>query len=84
MGFGLNLTVTTNRSFARPPDLPVELANLIEVRAHAGIGKFRIVRLDRFENRDMRIEGDPVLAGIAERYASLIDQPIDDGPSMTT
>src|SRR6266699_5381881 len=43
--FGLNSTVTMNRSLARPPDLPVELANLIQVRAHAGIGKFRIVRL---------------------------------------
>jgi hypothetical protein len=27
----------------------------------------------------MRIEGDPVLAGIAERHASLVDQPIDNG-----
>src|SRR6476620_10157496 len=74
VGFGLNSTVTMNRSIARPPDLPVELANLIQVRAHAGIGKFRIVRLDRFEDRDMRIEGNPVLAGIAERHASLVDQ----------
>ncbi len=34
----------------------------------------------RFEDRDTRIEGDPVLAGITERHASLVDQPIDDGP----
>ena len=50
------------------------------MRAHAGIGKFWIVRLDSLEDRDMRLEGDPVLAGIAERHASLVDQPIDDGP----
>jgi hypothetical protein len=63
--FGLNSMVTMNRSLARPPDLPVELANLIEVRAHAGAGKFRIMRLDRLEDREMRIEGEPVLTGIA-------------------
>jgi hypothetical protein len=73
VGFGSNSTVTMNRSLARPPDLPVEVANLIEVRAHAGIGEFRIVRLDRFKDRDTRVEGDPVLAGIAERHASLVD-----------
>ena len=38
------------------------------------------MRLDRLKDRDMRIERDPVLAGIAERHASLLDQPIDDGP----
>jgi len=68
VGFGLNSTVTMNRSLARPPDLPVELANLIQVRAHAGIGKFRIVRLDRFEDRDMRIEGGSVLAEHPTRH----------------
>ena len=71
--FGLNSTAIVTRSLARSPDLPVELANLIEVRSHAGIGKFWIVRFDRFEDRDMRIEGDPVLAGIAECHASLFD-----------
>src|SRR5215475_9484856 len=71
--FGLNSTATVNRSLARSPDLPVELANLIEVRSHAGIGKFWIVLFDRFEDRDMRIEGDSVLAGIGECHASLFD-----------
>src|SRR6185437_16020094 len=67
-------------SFARPPDLPIELGNLVEMRAHAGISESRIVGLDRLEDRDVRIEGGAVLAGIAERHASLLDQPIDDGP----
>jgi hypothetical protein len=66
-GFGLNSTVTMNRSLARPPDVPVELANLIQVRAHAGIGNF-LARLDHFEDRDMRIEGDPVLAEHPTRH----------------
>jgi hypothetical protein len=38
-GFGLNSTVTTNRSLAHLPDFQVELSNLIEVRSHVGIGK---------------------------------------------
>ena len=67
VGFGLNSTVTMNRSLARPPDLPVELANLSQVRAHAGIGNF-LAHLDHFEDRDMRIEGDSVLAEHPTRH----------------
>src|SRR5690348_9966262 len=83
MAARLNSTVRTNPSLLRSPNprlanLPVELADLIEVRAHAGAGKFRIMRLDRLEDRKMRIEGEPVLTGIAQRHASLVDEPIDD------
>jgi hypothetical protein len=67
--------------FTCPPSGPSGRACQPDSGASAcGRGKFRIVRPNRFEDRDMRIEGDPVSAGIAERHASLVDQPIDDSP----
>jgi len=47
------------------------------MRASASSGSCAWIRL---EDRDMRIEGDPVLAGITGVITPLVDQPIDDGP----